>query len=82
MPGHETAFLIDTVGDALSKAVAATVAAQPADPVEHLAEWLLRYCSVCRTVLYWRQAMQWHKVLMLFCVIQVRAERAATGYPR
>eukprot|EP00878_Enallax_costatus_P032113 GHUV01035216.1.p1 GENE.GHUV01035216.1~~GHUV01035216.1.p1 ORF type:complete len:195 (+),score=51.32 GHUV01035216.1:447-1031(+) len=43
MPGHETTFLVDTVGDALSKGVAAMVAAQPADPVEYLAEWLLRY---------------------------------------
>lgn len=42
MPGHETTFLIDTVGDALAKGVAATVAAQPSDPVEYLAEWLLR----------------------------------------
>eukprot|EP00775_Hariotina_reticulata_P001846 gene1846-2179_t len=43
MTGHETAYLIDTVGHALAKGVSATVAAQPDDPVEHLAEWLLSY---------------------------------------
>ncbi|KAF6264037.1 hypothetical protein COO60DRAFT_1624406 [Scenedesmus sp. NREL 46B-D3] len=52
MPGgHETAYLVDTVGQALSKAVAATVTAQPADPVEYLAEWLLRQASRSRQAL-------------------------------
>jgi hypothetical protein len=40
--GSDTAFLIDTVGEPLAKGVAATVAAQPDDPVEFLAQWLLR----------------------------------------
>jgi hypothetical protein len=44
--GHETACLVDAVGQALSKGVAATVTAQPADPVEYLAEWLLRQASM------------------------------------
>lgn len=42
MPGHEAAFLMATVGDALARGVAATVAAAPDDPVQHLADWLLR----------------------------------------
>lgn len=42
MPGADTAFLVDTVGDALAKGVAATTIAQPADPVEYLAQWLIR----------------------------------------
>jgi hypothetical protein len=41
MPGHDSAYLIDTVGHALAKGVSAAVAAQPDDPVEYLAEWLL-----------------------------------------
>lgn len=40
--GYDSQYLIETVGDALAKGVAATIAAQPADPVEHLATWLLR----------------------------------------
>jgi len=35
-------YLNGTVGSLLSQGVAATVASQPADPVEFLAEWLLR----------------------------------------
>jgi hypothetical protein len=36
-------FLKATVGDVLAKGVAATVEAQPEDPVEYLARYLLRY---------------------------------------
>lgn len=39
-------FLKATVGDALAKGVAATVEAQPDDPVEYLARYLLRYVLV------------------------------------
>jgi hypothetical protein len=38
----DTAFLIDTVGEVLSKGIAATALAQPGDPVDYLAQWLLR----------------------------------------
>lgn len=41
--GHETTFLQETVGSALARGCAATVAAQPNDPVEYLGLWLLRY---------------------------------------
>lgn len=37
------AYLHETVGSLLSQGVAATVASQPADPVEHLANWLLKW---------------------------------------
>lgn len=40
--GDDSAYLVETVGDTLAKGVAATVAAQPHDPVEYLAHWLLR----------------------------------------
>lgn len=56
MPGgHETEYLVYTVGQALSKGVAATVQAQPADPVEWLAEWLLRHA--CEALLATSAAM-------------------------
>ena len=42
MSATSTAYLNETVGGLLSQGVAATVASQPADPVEFLAEWLLR----------------------------------------
>jgi hypothetical protein len=38
-----TVYLNETIGGLLSQGVAATVASQPADPVEFLAEWLLRW---------------------------------------
>jgi hypothetical protein len=37
-----SAFLQGTVGPILARGVAATVAAHPDDPVEFLAEWLLK----------------------------------------
>jgi hypothetical protein len=37
-----TVYLNETIGGLLSQGVAAAVASQPADPVEFLAEWLLR----------------------------------------
>lgn len=51
--GHETSYLVDTVGQALSKGVAATATAQPSDPVEYLAEWLLRQASMTMKALNW-----------------------------
>uniref|UniRef100_A0A383W448 Uncharacterized protein n=1 Tax=Tetradesmus obliquus TaxID=3088 RepID=A0A383W448_TETOB len=57
--GHETSYLVDTVGQALSKGVAATVTAQPSDPVEYLAEWLLRYVkSEQQQVVYIKEKKQ------------------------
>lgn len=41
-PGDDTAYLRATVGDALARGVAAAAAAAPDDPVEFLAQWLLR----------------------------------------
>ncbi len=41
-PGKDTAYLQETIGDALGRGVAATVTAQPTDPVEYLGQWLLR----------------------------------------
>lgn len=41
-PGPYTNYLIDTVGETLSKGVAATYEAQPDDPVAYLARWLLK----------------------------------------
>lgn len=46
-PGDDHAYLVETVGDALAKGVAATVAAAPADAVEYLARWLQR-CGPAR----------------------------------
>ena len=40
--GPDAAYLRATVGDALARGVAAAAAAQPADPVDFLARWLLR----------------------------------------
>lgn len=40
---HDTKYLQELVGDALARGTAATVAAQPNDPVEYLGQWLLRY---------------------------------------
>jgi hypothetical protein len=40
--GMASAFLQGTVGPILARGVAATVAAHPDDPVELLAEWLLK----------------------------------------
>jgi hypothetical protein len=42
MASADVAFLVDSVGDALAKGVAATTIVKPADPVEYLAHWLLR----------------------------------------
>ena len=42
----DSAYLMNTVGDALSMGVAATVQAQPHDPIDYLAQWLLRYLLV------------------------------------
>lgn len=42
MLSADTAYLIDTVGDALAKGVSATTIIKPTDPVEYLAHWLLR----------------------------------------
>eukprot|EP01007_Sphenomonas_quadrangularis_P002690 NODE_445_length_1476_cov_162.171689_g328_i0.p1 GENE.NODE_445_length_1476_cov_162.171689_g328_i0~~NODE_445_length_1476_cov_162.171689_g328_i0.p1 ORF type:complete len:346 (-),score=82.18 NODE_445_length_1476_cov_162.171689_g328_i0:377-1414(-) len=41
--GIDTAYLQESVGKVLATAIAATIEAQPADPVEHLALWLLHY---------------------------------------
>jgi hypothetical protein len=35
-------YLREKVGAVLAKGIAATALAQPADPVEHLANWLLK----------------------------------------
>lgn len=43
--GHDTQYLTDVVGNVLAKGVAATVAAQPRDPVEYLGTWLTSYVN-------------------------------------
>ena len=50
LPLHDTSYLKDTVGDALSRACAACIEVQPLDPVEFTARWLLRYLSGPRHV--------------------------------
>ena len=47
----DSEYLQQTVGPPLAGGCAATAAARPADPVEHLANWLLR-CCVCRSVCF------------------------------
>ncbi|GFR41453.1 hypothetical protein Agub_g2141 [Astrephomene gubernaculifera] len=42
-PGNDTTYLKDTVGEALARGCAATIGAQPNDPVEYLGLWLLKY---------------------------------------
>jgi hypothetical protein len=42
MPAHEVAYLKETVGEALARGCAATIGAQPNDPVEYLGLWLLK----------------------------------------
>ena len=44
----DSAWLKDTIGPVLVKALAATVAAEPADPVEYLAQTLLK-CAPAKT---------------------------------
>mmetsp|Transcript_34733 Transcript_34733/g.103036 ORF Transcript_34733/g.103036 Transcript_34733/m.103036 type:complete len:669 (-) Transcript_34733:669-2675(-) len=41
--GHDTKYLQELVGDALARGTAATITAQPNDPVDFLGQWLLRY---------------------------------------
>lgn len=43
MTGHDTEFLKQAVGEALSRGVAAVVAAGPVDHVEYLGQWLHTY---------------------------------------
>merc|ERR1712195_356808 len=40
----EAEYLRATVGEALAAGMAQTAMANPADPVEHLANWLTKYC--------------------------------------
>lgn len=40
--GHDTAYLKETVGEALARGCAAAISAQPNDPVEYLGLWLLK----------------------------------------
>ena len=39
----DATYLRETVGPTLAEGCAATAAARPTDPVEHLANWMLRY---------------------------------------
>ena len=41
----DSEYLQQTVGPPLAGGCAATAAARPSDPVEHLAHWLLRCCD-------------------------------------
>lgn len=43
--GHDTAYLKDTVGEALARGCSAAIQAQPNDPVEFLGLWLLKYAG-------------------------------------
>jgi hypothetical protein len=49
----DTDYLKGTVGDALARGVAATIAAQPPDAVEYLGNWLLKCVFSCARVDYW-----------------------------
>lgn len=42
MTGSDSDYLRDTVGEALARGVAATIAAGAPDPVDYLGNWLLR----------------------------------------
>lgn len=46
-PMADTDYVKRMVGDALAKGCAATMAANPADPVEFLGQWLLQYVRFC-----------------------------------
>ncbi len=43
VPMADTDYIKRMVGDTLAKGCAATVAANPTDPVEYLGQWLLQY---------------------------------------
>ena len=40
------AYIDSVVGEPLAQGIAATIAAQPLDPVEYLGNWLLRYAQL------------------------------------
>lgn len=69
--GPDAAYLRATVGDALARGVAAAAAAQPADPVDFLARWLLRRVAALEAEA--RRAEERALVARQECEHQVRA---------
>lgn len=53
----DCSYLKETVGEALARGCAATVTAEPNDPVEYLGNWLLRSGALSRPALVILQAV-------------------------
>ena len=46
VPMADTEYVKRMMGDTLAKGCAATIAANPSDPVEYLGQWLLQYVAL------------------------------------